>query len=123
MVGAEDTCAAVVGMFVEPVHSRCNNDAAAISHKDVIEYQPWQRVVGVTPRGDRGWNAEGKFRSLEELPGGFVSSPTEIEVCTQNRGVVLYLAEQVPRLLCPTRSPEPAVSRGSTGIQMRADEA
>jgi hypothetical protein len=55
MVRAEDSGAAVLGVFIEPVDSRCNNGADAISHKDVVQHQPRQCVEGVTP----GWNSRG----------------------------------------------------------------
>jgi hypothetical protein len=123
MVRAEDAGSAVLGVFIEPVDSRCNNGPDTVSHKDVIQHQPGQRVEGVTPGWNSRGNAEAKSRSLEQSPGGLVSAAAEVEVRTQHRCVVLYHFEQMSCLLCPAGGAEPTVARRSTGIQMRADEA
>jgi len=118
MVRAEDAGSAILGMLVEPVNSRCNNDATSVTHQDVVQNQAGQRMKGVTPRGNSRWNAEGKPRFLEQPPGGLVSAPTQIEVRTQHRCVALDLLEQVPCLLRPPAGSEPLVPRWSSGIEM-----
>ena len=123
MVRAENPGSAIVGVFVEPVNPRCNNDAAAVAHEDVVKHQPRQRMEGVTPRGNRGWNAEGKALSLQHSPGRLVPATTQIEVRTQHRCVVLYRLEQVPRLQRSACSPEPPVSGGSARVQMGTYQA
>jgi hypothetical protein len=122
MVRTEDACSAILGVFVQPVNSGCNNDAAAITHKDVVQDQSRQRMEGVTPGWNGGWNPEGKPRFLQQPPGGLVSAAPQIEVRTQHRCVILYLFEQVPCLLRPAASSEPPVSRWATRIEMGTDQ-
>src|SRR5918994_2060140 len=123
MVRTEDAGSAILGVFVQPVNSSCNNDAAAITHKDVVQDQSRQRMEGVTPGWNRGWNPEGKPRFLEQPPGGLISAATEIEVRAQYRCVIPHLFEQVPCLLSPAACSEPPVARRSTRIEMGTDQA
>jgi hypothetical protein len=120
VVRAEDAGSAIVGVFVEPVNSSSSDDTAPVTHKDVVQHQARQGMESVTPgRNGRG-NAKGKPRCLEQSPGGLVSATTEIQVRTQHCSGVLYLPEQVPRLVGSAGSPEPPVSRRSAGVKVSA---
>lgn len=123
MVRAKDAGSPIFWVLVQPVNSRCNNDAATVAHQDVVEHQPGQRMEGVTPGGSRRRNAEGKPRSLEQSPRGLIPAATQIEVRTQHGCVIRYRLEQVPCLLRSAGSAEPAVSGRSARIQMGTYQA
>ena len=122
MVRAEDAGSPILRVLVQPVNASCNNDAAPVAHQNVVQHQPGQRMERVTPRGNRGWDAKGKPRSLEQPPRGLVTPATQIEVCSQHRCVVGDRLEQVPCLLRSAGSAEPAVPGGTARIQMSADQ-
>jgi hypothetical protein len=95
MIGAKDPGPAVPRMLIEPVHAGLRNCTSAIAHEEVVQDQPWQGVVGVPPARKGRGDTEGEARLAQQPPGALVPAPTEVEVGTEDGGIVLDRSDEM----------------------------
>ena len=118
VIRAEDAGAAVPRVLVEPVHAGLRDSTTAIAHEKVVQYQPWQGVKGVPPAGKGRRHPEGEARLAQQPPGALVPAPTQVEVGTQDDGVVLDRSHEMLSLERASGGPEPSVAGGAARIEM-----
>ena len=122
VIRAEDPCATVLRVFVQPVYFGFCYDTTAIAHEKIVQYQSWQSVKGVPPAGQGRRDPEGKAGLAQQPPSSLVSAPAEVEIGAKDCGVILNRREEVLSLERPSRGPEPAVSRRAARIEVGADQ-
>ena len=118
MIGAEDACAPVPRVLVEPVHKGFRDNTTAIADEEIVQYQPWQGVEGMPPAGKRRRDAEGEARIAQQLPRALVPAPPQVEVGTEDGGVVFDGSDEMLSLQGAPCSTEPFVPRRAARIEM-----
>src|SRR5437868_12381884 len=88
MVGAKDPWPPVPGMLVQAVHPGLANDARAVADEKIVEHQPGQGVEGVPPGWSGGRHSEGEAGFAQKSPGRFVPATSQVEVGTEDHGVI-----------------------------------
>ncbi len=91
-----------------------------IAHEEIVQHQPGQGVKRVPPARKGRRDAEGEARLAQQPPGALVPAPAQIEVGTEDGGVVLDRRYEVLSLQRAPVGAEPSVPRGAARIEMSA---
>ena len=88
MVRAKDSRAPIARMLVQSMYSGLIDNAGRVADEKIVEHQPGQSVEGVPPRGRGRRHSEREARFAQKLPGRFVAPAPQVEVGSQNHGLI-----------------------------------
>ena len=88
MVRAKDSRPPIARVLVQPMHTGLANNPGAVADEKIVEHQPGQGMEGVSPRRRGRRHPEREARFAQKFPGRFVPAAPQVEVSSQDHGLI-----------------------------------
>ena len=121
MIGAKHPRTPILGVLVQPMDPGLPNESGTVPHQKVVQHQPGQGMEGMAPRRRRRRDPEGVSGVGERPPRLLVPAAAKVEVGAEHHRAVRYRTDQMASLALSPRGAQPAVTRGTAGVEVCTD--